>query len=105
MFVDDVQMEFAFIALCQDLGTKGQEAGGDEPLIADSRVGVIVGEEVARELFAEELVDWLVGVEGVDDVVAVTPGVAVGDVFVESVGIGVADHVEPVSSPAFAVVG
>ena len=63
------------------------------------------GEQVARELFEDELVVGLVAVEGGDDVVAVAPGVAVGDVLVEAVGVGVAGQVEPVPAPALAVLG
>ncbi len=51
--------------------------------------------------------NWSYGlscVERGDDVVAVAPGVAVGDVLVQAVGVGVAGHVEPVPAPALAVV-
>ena len=52
--------------------------------------------------------NWSYGlsrVERGDDVVAVAPGVAVGDVLVEAVGVGVAGDVEPVPAPALAVGG
>ena len=61
------------------------------------------GQQVAGELLEDELVVRLVGVERGDDVVAVAPGVAVGDVLVQAVGVGVAGHVEPVPAPALAV--
>ena len=38
-----------------------------------------------------------------DDVIAIAPGVAVGHVLVEAVGVGVAGHVEPVPAPPLAV--
>ena len=41
---------------------------------------VVGGQQVAGDLLADELVVGLVGVEGGDDVVAVAPGVRVGDV-------------------------
>jgi hypothetical protein len=63
-----------------------------------------VGEEVAGELFGDELMEGFVGIEGVDDVFAVFPDLA-GLVAGAAVGVGIADLVEPVAAPAFAVVG
>jgi hypothetical protein len=45
----------------------------------------------------------MVAVERRHNAIAVTPGVAVGDVFIEPVGVGIASDVEPVSAPAFTV--
>ena len=39
------------------------------------------------------------------DVVAIAPGVGVGDVLVHPVGVGIAGQVEPVPAPALAVAG
>ncbi|MCX6606969.1 MAG: hypothetical protein NTV52_25770 [Acidobacteria bacterium] len=80
-------------------GAEAEEAGGDP------RVGIIGVEFVAGELFLEEPVEGFVGVEGVNDVVAIAEGVvAVAVVFVAA-GVGIADDVEPMAGPAFAVVG
>ena len=67
--------------------------------------GVVGVEFVAGELFGEKLVVGLVVVEGGDDVVAVAPGVRAVGVLTVSVGLGVADEVEPVAAPALAVGG
>ncbi len=53
-----------------------------------------IGQQIAGELFNQELVEGLVGVEGVDDPVAVGPDLAVV-VEVQAVGVGVAGGVEP----------
>ena len=59
-------------------------------------------QQVAGDLLADEPVVRLVGVEGVDDVVAIAPGVRIGDVARRAGRFGVAGHVEPVPAPAFA---
>src|SRR5260370_41843770 len=43
------------------------------------------------------------GIKRVDEVIPVAPGVGFGAVALVAVGFGVANRVEPVSSPAFAV--
>src|SRR5262249_62198853 len=58
---------------------------------------------VAGELLAEESVVGLVVVEGVDDVVAVTPGEGAWVVRLEAVALGEAGEVEPERGPALAV--
>ena len=91
--------EFGIVFFAEaDLGMVAEKAGGGESF------GAGVGEFVAGELFVEEAVVGFVGVEGGDDVVAVTPGVGTVEVVFLAVGIGVAGEVEPVASPAFAVV-
>ena len=58
---------------------------------------------VAGDLLDQEPVERLVAVEGVDDVVAESPGVGDVAVVLEALGLGVADDVEPVLRPALAV--
>ena len=74
------------------------EAGGDELIVR----GVL--EEIAGQLFDGEFVEGFVGVEGVDDPVAVGPHFAVV-IQVQSVGVTEAGGVEPVAAHVFAVVG
>ena len=45
----------------------------------------------------------LVGVEGADDVIAIAPDERLGGVALVAVAVRIADHVEPVSRPAFAI--
>jgi hypothetical protein len=52
----------------------------------------------------ERLVERLAGVEGTDDVVAVTPGVGIQEIMLVAGAVAVAHHVEPVAAPALAVV-
>ena len=59
---------------------------------------------VAGQLFLDEAIPGLVGVERADDVVAITPCVGADRICVGvAVGVGVARDVEPMASPAFAV--
>ena len=50
------------------------------------------------------MIEWLVLIERVHDIVSVTPGVRLGIILLEAVGLGKAYEVQPVTSPAFAVV-
>ena len=83
-----------------------QVAGGDDLFVTTGIVGRWVGgEDVAGELFADELIERLVVLEGVEHVVAVEAGFGDGIIGVVAGRVGVAHDVEPVASPAFAVVG
>ena len=46
-----------------------------------------------------------VGVHGVDDPVAITPGFAKKEILIEPVGVGIASEIEPMATPAFAKLG
>ena len=74
------------------------EAGGDH------LVGRRIGQQVAGELFDDEPVERLVGVEGVDDPVAIGPGLAIV-VEVQAVGVAIAGGVEPESRHVLAIAG
>jgi len=90
------------VALVQRFRADGQEAGGDLQL---GLVLVILGfgsKQVAGELFANELIVGLVGIERGDDPVAVAPGVRIGEVGSPAARLGIAGHVEPVPAPALA---
>ena len=73
------------------------EAGGD------ARLGAFGPELVTGDLFLHEAVIGLVGVESVDHVVAVAPGVRARLVGFEALALGIARQVEPVPRPPFAV--
>ena len=75
------------------------EACGDALILR----GVL--EEVASELFDQEAIVGLVLVEGVNDVVAVAPDQGLVGVAFIAVRLRVAHQVEPVATPANAVVG
>ena len=63
-----------------------------------------VGDQVPGDLLDHELVVGQIPVQGLDHPVPIFPDLA-GQVVVVSVGVGVAGQVEPVASPALAVVG
>ena len=77
-----------------------------EPVISgrDDPVGSDLIEFIAGQLLTNELVVRLVVVERADDVVAITPDERLGIVPLEAVRLGVANQVEPMSSPMLAVV-
>ena len=79
----------------------GAHARPDEPR-RDQLGGRRPGQQVAGNLFVREPIEGLVGVEGVDDPVAIGPDAAVV-VEVVAVGVGIAHGVEPVPRPVLAV--
>ena len=79
-------------------GIHADEAGGD--FLTDGRVR----QEVAGELPGDEVIEREVVIEGADDPVAVGENAA-PVVEVESVGVAVADGVEPVTGLMFAIGG
>ena len=103
LLVDDVGQELLLIPLGEDLRPHGEEPGGGDEPRAFPLGHPLLDEEVAGEVRPQEGVDGHVAVEGLDHPVAVAPGVAMGDVLVEAVGVGVADDVEPVPGLVLAV--
>ena len=68
----------------------GPSARNPVATISSSRRGFRLGEQVAGELLLHEPVVRLVGVERGDHVIAITPGVGIGEVVVHAVAVGVA---------------
>ena len=71
---------------------------------AHSDIGIVLAKHVARDVFANELVERLVFVDRPDHVIAKRPDVVDDDVPLVADAFSKADDVQPVSSPAFAVV-
>ncbi len=72
--------------------------------VAIDGVGIVGLELVAGELEGDESVIGHVGIERLDDPVAIPPGVGAGLVELEAVGVGIAGQVEPVLRLTLAVV-
>jgi hypothetical protein len=65
---------------------------------------LVVGQLVARDLLDEKAIVRLVGVERLDDVIAVSPGVRPGQILLAlPLRVGVPGQVEPVAAPPLAV--
>ena len=103
LLVDDVGEEFLLVSFGQDFGPHRQKSGGGEQLRPPRRGHPLLDEEVTGQMSPEEGVERLVAVEGGDAPVAVAPGVAMGDVLIKPVGVGIADDVEPVPGLMLAV--
>ena len=69
-----------------------------DPLFVD------LGQQVAGQLLQDELIVRFVIVQRFDDIFTVSPCVAMRDVFIKTIGIGIARHIQPVTSPTFSVV-
>ncbi len=100
LLIGEIEGELARIGFVDALGSQRQKPGGDE-LFGALRV-IFRGQQIARQLLAQELVIGLVLVERLDDVVAIPPGVRKGEVDVLARALRVACHVQPVTAKAFA---
>ena len=60
-------------------------------------------QKVACQLFGKESIKGLIAIEGGDDVITIAPSVAMGDVFVEAVGVCITGHIEPVPAPSLTI--
>ena len=63
------------------------------------------GQQVAAKLLVDEPTERLVGVEGGDHVVAITPRISISEVVVHAVAVGIPGEVQPVPAPALTVLG
>ena len=79
-------------------GAHAEKAGGDECF------GIVGMHFISRDLFLDELIIGLVGVETAHDVVAVAPGVAALVVVGKAAAVGVARDIQPVAGHALSVV-
>ena len=109
-FAEDVDLIFHGLHLIIER-IDGLEAVFDEAQVGEAEDGFVevfggiaarVGEEIAGEMFADELVGGHVGVEGADEIITVAPDVANLGVAFAAVGFGVAHEVHPVARPVFA---
>ena len=103
LLVDDVHAHLRHVHLGQYFRADRKKTGCNQALLAFS-----IGrrfEQITSDLFRDELVEWLVGVKGLNHIITVSPRVAVSHIFIETVGICIACHVQPVSAPAFSISG
>ena len=100
LLVGEIERELARIAFVEIERAERQEAGGDELLRAFAIV--LRRKQIAGDLFADELIVRLVGVQRPDHVIAIAPGVWHGGVHVAPGALRVAGDVEPMAGPGFA---
>ena len=104
LVIDDVEPRLLLVGLGERLRADHQEACGNRPCgIGGGVAGA--GEEIAGELFDEEAVVGEIAVAGVDDPVAVAPGLRHHGVGIVGCCLGEADNVEPVAGLLLAVMG
>ena len=101
LLVDDVHLHLDRVVFGQHLGAEREEAGGGP--VFEPRGVVGSGKKVAGELLLHELIVRLVVIERANHVIAIAPCVPVDQVLVETVGIGIAGHIEPVPRPALSI--
>ncbi len=97
LFIEGIDRLVAVLDKAEVAGAEGgfvQVFAGIEPRL---------GEEVARDLLADELVIRDIGVEGADEVVAVPPRLGNAGITFAAMGVGIADEVHPVTGEVLAV--
>ena len=103
LFIDVVHEVADLEPLVHIFHTDGEEAGGHQLAgFFGDRTG---GQQIPRDLLAEELVVGHVGSERGDHVVAVSPGVRVGEVAGRTGRFAIPRHVEPVPGPVLGMPG
>ena len=83
----------------------GVVRAGDEKAGGNFDTSFTRRKDIAGELLLDEAVEGQVAVESADDVVAERPGIGPDVVLLVAVRFTVADDVEPVAAPSFAVGG
>ena len=86
------------------------ESGGHDrvaPFLAGTRTtgGGMLGDFIARQLLADELVVRFIVVERINDVISIAPGVRLLAIALVAIAFGIAHQIQPVSSPALAIMG
>ena len=104
LVIDDVESRLLLVGLGERLRADHQEACGNRPRGIGGGVAAR-GKEIAGELFDEEAVVGEIAVAGVDDPVAVAPGLRHYGVGIVGRGLGEANDVEPVAGLLLAVMG
>ena len=99
LLVHRVEMQLLFVTLREHLRPEREETRSDH--LTATLLGSLCGHEITRDLLANELVERFVVIEGINDVVPVTPGLVEGVVAVTAVRVGVAHEVQPVAAPFF----
>ena len=100
LLVDDIEAELLLVLLLVVRGAEREESGGRE--LAAAVGGSGGGQEIAGKLLADEAVERHVGIQRLDDVVAVAPGVLEKQRAPAAARLGEARNIEPVPAPLFA---
>ena len=74
-----------------------QEPGSDS--LSSGVSGCFGRQEISRKLLPHELIPWHIAVEGIDDIVAIPPGMGIGEVHRSAGALGITGNVQPMTGP------
>ena len=97
LVVDDIGVQLPFDIVLQRPGANRQVSRGNDLLTL--LLDTVVGEQVTRDLLVDKAVEWFIGIECLDHIVPVAPGITDQDVSVNIGQIGVAREIKPVAGP------
>ncbi len=94
LLIHHIDGQLCLILFGQHLWAQNQETGS-EPLISPRLLIHRLGKQVPCDLLDQELIEGFVLVEGPDHVISIAPRLSEGEIFIETVGIGIAHQVQP----------
>ncbi len=100
LFIDHLHPQQFLVLQLVIVRAKRKKTGRHEPLILLSARSF--RQQVASDLLENEFVERLVAIEGIDDVVPVTPSVPKHQAASATTALGEAGHIQPVPSPSLA---
>ena len=101
LLIDHIHAQLVLVRLGEDLGTEIEETGGRDATLA--YFDILGLHEIASKLLDHELIKGQIIIEGLHDVVAVTPRGAKRDVFIQTIRVRVTRHIQPVTAPLLAI--
>ena len=107
LLIHNIDALLFLIRLCEHLGTEGEKSERRKSAASACVIlccwSCVLGNEIACDLFREELGEGHIAIECIDHVVAIVKRVCIRDIFIDAVGVRVARDIEPVPSPTLAV--
>ena len=97
LLIDRVHDKLFAIWFGKHFGAQNQKASSGD------RFEAAIRNQVPCDILDKELIDGFVCVEALDDVIAVAPGIAEGDVLVQPIGVSVSCDIEPMPPPMHTV--
>ena len=104
LIVDDVESRLFLIGFRESLGADHQVTGGDGSS-SPHRDRIVRRQKISCQLLNQELVIGKIAIESINDKVSVPPGESHDGVGIICGRFRVSDDIQPMSSPAFPIVG
>ena len=99
LFINNVSIKLLGVPLIQGLRPQGEKTCGDDVVLG---CFLIIGcQEIACNLFTDELIKRFILIECLNHIIPVTPGLGVGAIAFHSGRFSISGYIQPMTSPAF----